>query len=155
MRDVRRLRSIFLVCIAYEYNQSHGFVTEKSTQKALQDFTSGKNRNQLTVSFYTTTCPRTVRLRLSWSQTNVLYTRSYYFFILGLLLWHLSSNKLLFLFPQYFQNSNFSLRLLISWLQSPSVVILEPRKIKSDTVSTVFPSISHEVVGPDAMIFIF
>ena len=42
---------------------------------------------------------------------------------------------------------------LISWLQSPSVVILEPRKIKSDTVSTVSPSISHEVVGPDAMIF--
>ena len=44
---------------------------------------------------------------------------------------------------------------LISWLQSPSVVILEPRKIKSDTVSTVSPSISHEVVGPDAMIFVF
>ena len=45
--------------------------------------------------------------------------------------------------------------LLISWLQSPSVVILEARKIKSDTVSTVSPPISHEVVGPDAMIFIF
>src|SRR5574340_1196998 len=45
--------------------------------------------------------------------------------------------------------------LLISWLQSPFVVILEPRKIKSDTVSTVSPSISHEVVGPDAMIFVF
>ena len=43
-------------------------------------------------------------------------------------------------------------RLLISWLQSPSVVILEPQKIKSDTVSTVSPSISHEVVGPDAII---
>ena len=40
-------------------------------------------------------------------------------------------------------------RLLISWLQSPSVVISEPRKIKSDTVSTVSPSISHEVVGPE------
>ena len=46
-------------------------------------------------------------------------------------------------------------RLLISWLQSPSVVILEPRKIKSDTVSTVSPSISHEVMGSDAMIFVF
>ena len=43
-----------------------------------------------------------------------------------------------------------SKRLLISWLQSPSVVILEPPKIKSDTVSTVSPSISHEVMGPDA-----
>ena len=39
--------------------------------------------------------------------------------------------------------------LLISWLQSPSAVILEPLKIKSDTVSTVSPSISHEVMGPD------
>ena len=48
-----------------------------------------------------------------------------------------------------------SKRLLISWLQSPSAVILEPKKIKSDTVSTVSPSISHEVMGPDAMIFIF
>ena len=48
-----------------------------------------------------------------------------------------------------------SKRLLISWLQSPSAVMLEPRKIKSDTVSTVSPSISHEVMGPDAMIFVF
>ena len=48
-----------------------------------------------------------------------------------------------------------SKHLLISWLQSPSAVILEPRKIKSDTVSTVSPSISHEVMGPDAMIFLF
>ena len=40
-----------------------------------------------------------------------------------------------------------SQRLLISWLQSPSAVILEPPKIKSNTVSTVFPSISHEVIG--------
>ena len=39
--------------------------------------------------------------------------------------------------------------LLISWLQSSSAVILEPRKIKADTVSSVFPSISHEVMGPD------
>ena len=45
--------------------------------------------------------------------------------------------------------------LLISWLQSPSEVILEPPKIKSDTVSTISPSISHEVMGPDAMIFVF
>ena len=45
-----------------------------------------------------------------------------------------------------------SRHLLISWLQSPSAVILEPRKIKSDTVS---PSISYEVMGPDAMIFVF
>ena len=45
--------------------------------------------------------------------------------------------------------------LLISWLQSPSAMILEPKKMKSDTVSTVSPSISHEVMGPDAMILVF
>ena len=45
--------------------------------------------------------------------------------------------------------------LLISWLQSPSAVILEPKKIKSDTVSTVSSSISHEVMGPDDMILVF
>ena len=48
-----------------------------------------------------------------------------------------------------------SKRLLISWLQSPPAVILEPQKIKSDTVSTVYPSISREVMGPDAMILVF
>ena len=41
--------------------------------------------------------------------------------------------------------------LLISWLQAPSAVILEPKKIKSDTVSTVSLSISHEVMGPDVV----
>ena len=48
-----------------------------------------------------------------------------------------------------------SKHLLISWLQSPSAVILEPPKIKSATVSTVSPSICHEVMGPDAIIFAF
>ena len=48
-----------------------------------------------------------------------------------------------------------SKRLLISWLQSPSAVILEPQKIKSDTVSNVSPSICYEVMGLDAMIFVF
>ena len=48
-----------------------------------------------------------------------------------------------------------SKRLLISWLQSPTAVILEPKKLNSDTVSTVYPTISHEVMGPDAMILVF
>ena len=48
-----------------------------------------------------------------------------------------------------------SKRLLISWLQSSSAVILESKKIKSDTVSTVSPSICYEVMGPDAMILVF
>ena len=48
-----------------------------------------------------------------------------------------------------------SKHLLISWLQSPSAVILEPPKVKSVTISTVFPSICYAVMGPDAVIFVF
>ena len=48
-----------------------------------------------------------------------------------------------------------SRRLLISWLQSPSAMILEPKKIKSLTVSIVSPSIQYEVMGLEAMIFAF
>ena len=48
-----------------------------------------------------------------------------------------------------------SKHLLISWLQSPSAVILEPKEIKSLTVSIVSPSICHEVMGSDAMILVF
>ena len=48
-----------------------------------------------------------------------------------------------------------SKRLLISWLQSPFAVILQPPKIKSDTVSTVSPSICHKVMVPDAMILVY
>ena len=56
------------------------------------------------------------------------------------LLWNMPSRLVITFLPR-------SKRLLISWLQSPSVVIFEPRKIKSNTVSTVSPSISHEVMG--------
>jgi len=48
-----------------------------------------------------------------------------------------------------------SKRLLISWLQSPSAVVLEPKKIKSVTVSIVSLSTCHEVMGPDAMVLVF
>ena len=48
-----------------------------------------------------------------------------------------------------------SKRLLISWLQSPSAVILKPKRIKSVTVSIVSPSICHEVMGPDPMMLVF
>ena len=67
--------------------------------------------------------------------------------VLSLLLNRLSTLVIIFL-----PRSN---PLLILWLQSPSAVILEPKIIKSDIVSTVSPSISHEVMGPDAMIFVF
>ena len=79
---------------------------------------------------------------LCW-QSNV----SAFFFLLSLLFNMLSRLVITFL-PR-------SKRLLISWLQSPSAVILEPKKIKSATVSTVYPSICHEVMGLDSMILIF
>ena len=61
-------------------------------------------------------------------------------------------NKLSRLVMTFFPRSK---QLLISWLQSPCAVILEPPKIKSDTASSVSPSFSHEVMGPDAMILVF
>ncbi|MDI3350307.1 hypothetical protein AFAEFNGA_00613 [Mycoplasmopsis arginini] len=64
------------------------------------------------------------------------------------LLWNMLSRWVITFLPR-------SKRLLSSWLQSPSAVMLEPRKIKSDTVSTGSPSISHEAMGPDAVIFVF
>ena len=64
------------------------------------------------------------------------------------LLFHMLSRLVIALLPR-------SKHLLISWLQSPSAVILEPQNIKSVTVSTVSPSICHEVMGPDATILVF
>ena len=84
---------------------------------------------------------------MTTGKTIALTRRTYVGKVMSLLFNMLSRLVLAFL-PR-------SKRLLISWLQSPSAVILEPKKIKSDAVFTVSPSISHEVMGPDAMIFIF
>ena len=64
------------------------------------------------------------------------------------LLFHVLSRLVITFLPR-------SKHLLISWLQSPSAVILEPKKIKSATVSTVSPSICHEVMRLDTMILVF
>ena len=77
---------------------------------------------------------------MTTGKTIALTRRTFVGKVMSLLLNMLSSLVIAFL--------SRSKRLLISWLQSPSVVILEPRKIKSDTVSTVSPSICHEVMGP-------
>ena len=71
-----------------------------------------------------------------------------YLFIFMSLLFNMLSRLVITFLPR-------SKRLLISWLQSPSAMIFEPPKIKSVTVSTVFPSICHEVMGPEAMISVF
>ena len=85
--------------------------------------------------------------QLSWGKTMALTRWTFIDKEMSLLLNMLSMLVITFL-PR-------SKRLLISWLQSPSAVILEPKKTKSDTVSTVYPCISHEVMGPDAMILVF
>ena len=84
---------------------------------------------------------------MTTGKTIALTRRTFVGKVMSLLLNMLSRLVLTFL-PR-------SKRLLISWLQSPSAVILELKKIKSDAVSTVSPSISYEVMGPDAMIFVF
>ena len=83
---------------------------------------------------------------MTTGKTIALTRRTFVGKVMSLLLNMLS--RLLITFPPR------SKHLLISWLQSPSAVILEPRKIKSETVSTVSPSIYHEVMGLDAMILV-
>ena len=83
---------------------------------------------------------------MTTGKTIVLTRRKFVSQVMSLLLNMLSRLVITFL-PR-------SKRFLISWLQSPSAVILEPKKIKSDTVSTVSPSISYEVMGPDAISFL-
>uniref|UniRef100_A0AC11E0V9 Uncharacterized protein n=1 Tax=Ovis aries TaxID=9940 RepID=A0AC11E0V9_SHEEP len=84
---------------------------------------------------------------MSTGKTTALTRRTLVGKVMSLLLNMLSRLVITFL-PR-------SKRLLISWLQSLSAVILEPQKIKSIIVSTVSPSISHQVMAPDAMIFVF
>ena len=104
------------------------------------------------------------------SKASILWCSAY--FILQLSHPHMTAGKTIALTRRTFVNKVMSLlfnmlsrlvitllprskHLYISWLQSPCVVILEPLKIKSDIVSTVFPPISHEVIGPDVMILVF
>ena len=84
---------------------------------------------------------------MTTGKTTALTTRTFVSKVMSVLFNMLSRFVIAFL-PR-------SKRLLISWLQSPSAVILEPKKIKSVIVSTVSPSICHEVMGPDVMILIF
>ena len=84
---------------------------------------------------------------MTTGKTIALTRRTYVGKVMSLLLNMLSRLVITFL-PR-------SKRLLISLLQSPSAVILEPPKLKSDTVYTVSPSICHEVMGSNAMILVF
>ena len=84
---------------------------------------------------------------MTTGKTIALTRRTFFGKVVPLLLNMLSSLVITFL-PR-------SKGLLISWLQSPSAVILELKKIKSDTISTVSPSICHKVMRPYAMILVF
>ena len=91
-----------------------------------------------------------VQLSYSYMTTgkNIALTRQTFVGKLMSLLFNMLSRLVIAFLPR-------SKHLLISWLQSPSAVILEPKKIKSVTVSIVSPPICPEVMGPDAMIFVF
>ena len=84
----------------------------------------------------------------SWQSNISAFTRWTFVGKVMSLLLNMLSKLLITFLPR-------SKRLLISWLQSPSAVILEPPKIKSANVSTVSPFISYEVMGPDTMILVF
>ena len=79
---------------------------------------------------------------------TIALTRQTYVSKVMSLLFNMLSSLVIAFFPR-------SKRFLISWLQSPSAMILEPKKIKSVTVCIVSPPICHEVIGPRAMIFVF
>ena len=85
-----------------------------------------------------------VQLSYPYMTTGIALTR-----------WTLVGNVMFLLFILWIIFLPRSKHLIILWLQSLSTVILEPKKIKSVTVSSVSPSICHEVMGPDAMIFVF
>ena len=92
----------------------------------------------------------TVQLSYSYKTTGKTITLTRWTFVRKVmsLLYNMLSRFVIAFLPR-------SKHLLISWLQSPSAVILEVKKIKSVTVSIVSPSICHEVMGLDAMIFVF
>ena len=85
---------------------------------------------------------------LNWTGKTIALTRQTFVIKVMSLLVNMLSRLVIAFLPR-------SKHLLISWLQSPSAVILEPKEIKSVTVSIVSASICHEVMGPDAMILIF
>ena len=129
--------------ISFRMDWLHLFAVQRTLKSLLQHHSSKASILQHSAFF-------TVQLShpyMSTGKTIALTRHTFIGKVMSLLLNMLPSLVITFL-PR-------SKRLLISWLQSPSAVILDPRKIKSDTVSMVSPSICHEVMGPDAMILVF
>ena len=103
-----------------------------------------KSINSLTLSFLYSTTLTSIH---NYWENHSLTRQTFIVQVLSLLLNMLSRLVIAFL-PR-------RKHLLISWLQSPLAVILDPKKIKSVTVFIVSPYICHEGMGPDAMIFVF
>ena len=103
-----------------------------------------RNINSLVLSFLYS--PTLTSIHDCWK--TIALTRQYFVDKVMSLLFNMLSRLVI----TFFQRSK---SLFISWLQSPSTVILEPPKIKSVSVSIVSPSICHKVMGPDAMMLVF
>ena len=119
-----------------------GLLAVQGTLKSLLQHHSSKASILWRSAFFT------VQLSLMTTGKTIALTRWTFVGKVMFLLLNMLSRLVITFLPR-------SKRLLISWLQSPSAVTLEPKKIKSDTVYTVSPFISHEVMGPDAMILVF
>ena len=119
------------------------FAVQETLKSLLQNCSSKASILQCSASFIV----QLLHTYLTTGKTIALTTRTLVGKVMSLLFNMLSRLVITFL-PR-------SKCLLISWLQSPSALILDPTKIKSVTVSIVSPSICHEVVGLDAMIFLF
>ena len=121
-----------------------GLLADQGTVRSLLQHHSSKASTLQCSAFFT------VQLSQSYTTTGKTIALTRWTFVgkvMSLLLNMLSRLVITFL-PR-------NKHLLISWLQSPSAVIMEPKKIKSDTVSILSPFIFHELMGPFAMIFVF
>ena len=140
----------FSISLSSEYSGLISFMMDwldllavQGTLKSLLQYLSSKASILRCSAFFTVQLSHPY---MTTGKTIVLTRRKFVSQVMSLLLNMLSRLVITFL-PR-------SKCLLISWLKSPSAVIFEPRKIKTVTVSTVYPYISHEVMGPDAMILV-
>ena len=125
--------------ISFRVDSLDLLVLQGTLKSLLQHHTQFKSiSSSALTSFYG---PALISIHNYWK--NIALTKQAFVSKVMSLLYNMMSRFVIVFLPR-------SKHLLISWLQSPSAVILEPKKIKSVTVSIVSPSICHEVMGPDA-----
>ena len=138
-----RLFNEYSVLLSFRMNWLDLLAVQETLKSLLQHHSSKASILQCSTFFI-------VQLSHPYMTTGktIALTRQTFVSKVMLLLFNMLSRLVIAFLPR-------SKHLLISWLQSPSAVILEPKKLKSVTVSIVSPSICHEVMGPDAMILVF